>query len=334
MLIPDCWYAVLESREVVAGKPRGVRRLGEDLVFWRDGQGRLSVLKDRCPHRSSQLSLGKIVAGRLQCPFHGFEYDGDGACQLIPANGRAAHVPRVFQCRVYPAQETHGFIWVWHGRPRDEYPPVPWFSDVDGFASATTSKEWDVDMSRAIEGLLDVSHLPFVHARTIGRNGRTLVNGPYTTLEDDTIRVWVTNQPDEGLPAARPTQLPPPDKPPSLEFRFPNAWMLRIADGFRIVNVVAPVEEGRCVNYLRSYFKTSLPAVLVRLIGRLGSFYNLRILAEDYAVIRSQSPRVGDLDIGEHFIPADRPIAVYLQHRRDRIEAAAGLAAESSNGTP
>ncbi|MHB1556100.1 MAG: Rieske 2Fe-2S domain-containing protein [Isosphaeraceae bacterium] len=134
MLIPDCWYAVLESREVVAGKPRGVRRLGEDLVFWRDGQGRLSVLKDRCPHRSSQLSLGKIVAGRIQCPFHGSEYDGDGACQLIPANGRAAHVPRVFQCRVCPAQEAHGFVWVWHGRPRDEYPPVPWFSDVEGFA--------------------------------------------------------------------------------------------------------------------------------------------------------------------------------------------------------
>jgi phenylpropionate dioxygenase-like ring-hydroxylating dioxygenase large terminal subunit len=333
MLIPDCWYALLESRQVAAGRPRGARRLGEDLVLWRDGQGRLSVLKDRCPHRSSQLSLGRIVAGRLQCPFHGFEFDGEGACQLIPANGRAARVPRVFQCRLYPSQEAHGFVWVWHGRPRDEYPPIPWFSDLDGFVYATTRKEWDVDLTRAIEGLLDVSHLPFVHARTIGRSRKALVNGPYTTLEDDTIRVWVSNQPDDGLPAARPTQLPPPEKPAALEFRFPNAWMLRIADGFRVVNVVAPIEEGRCVNYLRSYLKTGLSPALARLAGHLSNIYNRRILAEDYPVIRSQSPRVGDLDIGEHFIPADRPVAVYLQRCRDLIEAA-GFPAEATKGMP
>jgi hypothetical protein len=128
--------------------------------------------------------------------------------------------------------------------------------------------EWDVDLTRAIEGVLDVSHLPFVHARTIGRGRKTLVNGPYTILDDDTIRIWVTNQPDEGLPAVKPTQLPVPAGEAMLEFRFPNC-----------------------------------------------------VLAEDYRVIRSQRPIVSDLDIGEHFVPADRPIAVFLQHRRDLIQA-------------
>jgi phenylpropionate dioxygenase-like ring-hydroxylating dioxygenase large terminal subunit len=322
MLIPDRWYAVLETREVPRDRPLGVRRLGRDLVFWRDGEGRLAAFDDRCPHRSSQLSLGRISGGRLQCPFHGFEFDGAGDCQLIPANGRAAQIPRVFQCRAHPVAEDHGFVWVWHGRPRAEYPPVPWFDDLGGFAYATMQKTWEVDLTRAIEGVLDVSHLPFVHARTIGRDRKTLVNGPYTTLENDTIRVWVSNQPDEGLPAAKPTQLPPPAGPSSLEFRFPNCWLLRIAEKFKIVNVVAPIEEGRCVIYIRTYLRTRVPAPLARLTAHIANVYNRRILAEDYPVIRSQRPRVSELDIGEHFIPADRPIALYLQHRRELIEAA------------
>ncbi len=330
MLIPDRWYAVLESREIVQGKPLGVRRLGHDLVFWRDGEGRLVVFEDRCPHRSSQLSLGRIVGGRLQCPFHGFEFDKSGACQLIPANGQAARVPKVFQCHDYPATEAHGFAWLWYGRPRDEYPPVPWFDGLDGLNSATTSKEWDVDLTRAIEGLLDVSHLPFVHARTIGRGGRTLVNGPYTTLEDDTIRVWPSNQPDEGLPALRPTEVPPPDGPAMLEFRFPNIWILKIAKTFQIVNVIAPIEEGRCLIYLKTYLRIGGPAFLARLVGFVSNLYNRRILAEDYTMIRSQRPKVSSLEIGEHFIPADRPIAIYLQRRRDLIEAAAEPSASTA----
>jgi phenylpropionate dioxygenase-like ring-hydroxylating dioxygenase large terminal subunit len=193
MLIPDRWYAVLESNEVPARKTVGRRRLGESLVFWRDGEGRVSVLEDRCPHRGSQLSLGRIIDGRIQCPFHGFEFRGDGTCQFIPANGRAAHIPQIFQCQAYPSQEAHGWIWIWFGQPRGEYPPLPWFTNLDGLEYATTRKAWDVDQTRAIEGLLDVSHLPFVHRRTIGRGARTLVNGPYTTLEDDVIRVWPSN---------------------------------------------------------------------------------------------------------------------------------------------
>jgi hypothetical protein len=68
-----------------------------------------------------------------------------------------------------------------------------------------------------------------------------------------------------------------------------------------------------------------VPAVLSRLIARVSNVFNRYILAEDYPVIRSQMPKVANLDIGERFIPADRPIAIYLQHRRDLIEAASPI---------
>jgi phenylpropionate dioxygenase-like ring-hydroxylating dioxygenase large terminal subunit len=319
--IPDRWYAVLDSTQVSSHKPLAVRRLGESLVVWRDKQGCVSVMVDRCPHRGSALSLGKVVSGHIQCPFHGFEFDHEGACQLIPANGRAARIPKTLQCQVYPSQEAHGFIWVWCGHPREEYPPLPWFPMGEKMQYHTIWKAWDADATRAIEGLLDVSHLPFIHRHTIGRGNETLVNGPYTTLDEDTIHVWVTNQPDEGLPAAKPTQLPPPQGPPSLEFKFPNLWRLNLGPKTKILNVIAPVEEGKCVIYVRTYLETSLPAPLTRGIAQFTNVFNRYILSEDYTVIRSQTPKVSDLAIGERFIPADRPIAIYLKHRQQLMEA-------------
>ena len=229
MLIPDCWYARLEVA-------RGHRRQAAPPAGWgrtwsSGGTARAGSrsLKDRCPHRSSQLSLGRIVAGRLQCPFHGFEFDGEGACQLIPANGRAAHVPRVFQCRVYPSQEAHGFVGSGMA-PRDEYPPISWFPDLDGFEYATTRKEWDVNLTRAIEVC---STSATCRSSTPGRSVAT--RRPSST---GPIRRWKTTPSGSGSPTSptraclrrgRPRSLGPEARP--LEFRFPNAWKLRIAEG-------------------------------------------------------------------------------------------------------
>ena len=320
MLISNCWYPVLDSNEVSKRRPLGVQRLGESLVVWRDTDGRAVVMKDQCPHRSSQLSLGNIVNGHIQCPFHGFEFDGGGVCRLIPANGRNAKIPRVFQCQVYPSREAHGFVWVWQGQSLEEYPPLPWFTNLEGMEYSATRKAWDADITRAIEGLLDVSHLPFIHARTIGRGNQTLVNGPYTTLENDVLRVWISNQPDEGLPAAKPSSLPPPEGPPSIEFRFPNLWQLILGERSRIVNVLVPVSDGKCVIYIRTYLKLGLPTSLTRMLAWASNLFNRYVLSEDYAVIRSQRPKVSGLEIGERFVPADRPIALYLQHRRKLIK--------------
>ena len=325
MLVPEQWYAVVESREVLTQKPVGIRRLGESLVFWRDGQGQISVMKDRCPHRSSALSLGRIVDGRIQCPFHGFEFNTEGVCELIPANGRSTTPPKVFACQNYPVQEAFGFIWVWFGKPQDQYPPLPWFPNLESMEYQTFQKTWDVDITRSIEGLLDVSHLPFVHPHTIGRGYETLVNGPYTTIEDDTIRVWIDNQPDAGVSAVKPSQLPTPSGPASLEFRFPNLWQLNLGPATKVVNVIAPVDDGKCVIYIRTYVKTWVSKHLTRLIAWVSNLFNLYVLSEDYSVIRSQTPKVSDLNIGERFIPADRPIAIYLQHRRDLIARSRGV---------
>jgi phenylpropionate dioxygenase-like ring-hydroxylating dioxygenase large terminal subunit len=84
-MIPNHWYAILESSEVKPGKPVGVTRLGEKLVLWRDAKGQVTCMADLCPHRGVALSIGKLMGDCVECPFHGFRFDPSGRCTLIPA---------------------------------------------------------------------------------------------------------------------------------------------------------------------------------------------------------------------------------------------------------
>jgi len=141
-VIPNQWYVILESSEVKAARPIGVTRMGEKLVLWRDAQGQITCMADLCPHRGVALSIGKLVGECVECPFHGFQFDPSGRCTLIPANGKTATPPKAFQVkRVYPAREAHGFIYIWWGKPRESYPPLPWFDSIDETFSYSTLRD-------------------------------------------------------------------------------------------------------------------------------------------------------------------------------------------------
>ena len=131
-MIRNQWYAVLESKEVPKGTLIGVTRLGEKLVFWRNKNGKLICLKDKCAHRGARLSIGKICdkGDKVECPFHGLRYDKSGQCTLIPANGKNSPVPERFKVISYQTKEEHDFIWIWWGEPQSEYPLLPFFANM------------------------------------------------------------------------------------------------------------------------------------------------------------------------------------------------------------
>ncbi len=321
-MIPNQWYAILESSEVRPGRTVGVTRLGEKLVLWRDSRGRITCLSDLCPHRGVALSAGRVVGDCIECPFHGFQYDATGRCQLIPANGRGARVPDVFQVRAYPARDAHGFIWIWWGQPRPELPPPPFFEDIDdSFASATFRDHWSVHYSRAIENQLDVIHLPFVHRTTIGRGNRTLVDGPLVALDDDELTLWVYNRVDDGTPPRRPHEIPEPKRPPFLVFRFPNIWQNRISEDFRIVLAFVPVDEENTLLYMRVYQRMVRAPILKQLVAWASMLSSIVILRQDKRVVLTQRPKRSDLKSGEKLVQGDRPIVTYRAHRQRLIEA-------------
>lgn len=329
-MIPNQWYAILESRELGRKKPLKRTRLGEQMVVWRDGQGRATCMQDLCPHRGAALSQGEIVSDRLACPFHGFEFDGQGACQHIPANSIASRPPRSFQVRAYPTREAHNLIWIFWAPADsplpddDQLPPLPFFEDLDtSFFYATIRDPWRVHYSRAIENQLDVVHLPFVHRTTIGRGRRTVVDGPVIRWDPaDTLNVWVYNRADDGRPAVKPSGMPEPQGTVQLQFRLPHIWQNRISDDLRIFIAFVPVDEENCILYMRFYQRFMRLPLLRSLVSWAGIWSSLYIAWQDKRVVLNQRPVKTDLRMGEKLIPGDNPIVAYRRRRADLIDGA------------
>ena len=324
-MIPNQWYAILESNEIKKGKIVGVTRMGEKMVAWRNTRGELSVMSDKCPHRGVALSVGKLAGDCIQCPFHGFEYDTSGTCKLVPANGAGSEPPKALHIRSYPVREEHGFVYIWWGEPQPELSPVPWFESIsEEMVYSTLKDHWANHYARAIENQLDVVHLPFIHYNTIGRGNRTLVNGPIAKEEshwpgDHLINLWVYNELDQGQKPKKPSELPEPERRPFLQFRFGNVWQNWIADSLRVVLAFAPIDDENTMMYLRYYHTMRIP-VLRQVYGWLGSLLNLVIERQDRRVVITQRPPRPDLGIGEILIQGDSPIVLYRKIRRALIE--------------
>lgn len=325
-MIPNQWYAILESNEIKNGRPVGVTRMAEKLVAWRDRSGKLSIMADRCPHRGVALSVGALKGDCIQCPFHGFEFNTSGACTLIPANGKNARPPRAMKVQSYPVKESNGFVYIWWGEPRETYPPVPFFDSLDDrFVYSTVRDHWNTHYSRAIENQLDVVHLPFIHRSSIGRGNKTLVNGPKVEVtshypEDNLLDLWVLNVLDEGQIPLKPSQMSVPERRPFLQFRFPNVWHNWISDTVRVMVAFAPIDHENTMMYLRFYHTVKTP-IVSHLTSWFGALGNLMIEREDRRVVITQEPKRSDLGIGEILIQGDGPIITYRKIRRELIEA-------------
>ncbi|WP_394821821.1 Rieske 2Fe-2S domain-containing protein [Pendulispora albinea] len=168
------WYPIAYSGEV-AERPVPFTLLDEPKVLFRDDRGQVGCLIDRCPHRSTPLSLGRVVQGRLECPNHGWRYRADGGCTKIPSQSPEKAIPKSAAAQSFPTREHLGIVWVWPG---------------DGFASAESAEagdlfqipefgtpEWtyvqssfdlNIEHELLIESFLDPTHLPFVHDGRLG----------------------------------------------------------------------------------------------------------------------------------------------------------------------
>jgi len=325
-MIPNQWYVLLDSQQV-KDEPVGVTRMGEKMVFWRDDTGKVGCLRDKCVHRGVQMSKGKVLDnGHLQCPFHGFQYNSSGAVQVIPANGKHTPVPEHFRVHAYPTYEAHGFLWVWWGeKPPADLKPPRFFDNIGaGFSYGRVYDPWDAHYSRVVENQLDVVHLPFVHYNTIGRGGRTLVDGPVVKWDgDDKFYVYVFNRVDDGTPPRKPEEIPNPERGFRLEFIFPNLWQNYIADQTRVVAAFVPVDEAHTILYLRFYQNVMRLPLLRELFNRLAMPFNQYIAHQDRRVVTTQQPKPSALRIGEQLIQGDRPIVEYRRRRQALQEEAA-----------
>lgn len=300
------WYVVLSARELKS-RPLARTRFGQRLVFWRDSDGKPACLLDRCPHRGAALSLGDCTGDNIACPYHGFQFDGLGYCQRVPAEGRDFKIPAHFRASAFTVGESQDYIWLWTGPELGDepLPPPPRQPGIDALISEECQQVWPADHTRCMEGVLDHSHLPFVHRRTLGRR-----------IKDPTTRIRV-----EQTPCGLRAKLMENDRVRHhVDLTYPNIWTQLLTDGYAMSTAFAPIDERRTQVYCRVHYAPRWRAFrpLMRLWCR---FSNYLVFHEDQAVLQSQFPYSVDHADAEKLVPSDAAIVGYRQLRRQHLDA-------------
>lgn len=167
MFLRNYWYVAASDSEI-GRKPFARTILGEPVVMFRTEDGTPVAFEDRCCHRHLPLSMGKLVGDRLQCHYHGLQFDSSGRCVRIPGQDR---IPPSARVKTYPVVERYRWLWIWIGDPALADPATitdfHWLDDPNWGAKSSylhVHANWQL----VVDNLLDLTHLAFVHETTIG----------------------------------------------------------------------------------------------------------------------------------------------------------------------
>jgi len=316
--LPDQWTPIAASREV-GRRPRSVVVDDVPVVVFRGKDGEASVLVDRCPHRGARLSDGRCNKdGQLQCPFHGWRFDSRGACVGTPFDG-LARSSRMHATRL-PSFEAAGLVWTYTGVDDEPEQPSLHPALVDPrYSGFPLHREWNAHWSRAIQTMLDLSHIPFVHpftigfalGRRIGRGAEARLEVSLTEREGGGFRAdwafesagtsasdagWLTFLPPNGV------VLPMPQAPP-------REWLLFV--------FCVPTSAGRSRQFAvpRRNFGRGNP--LLGLADRL----NARVLHEDRSNVEGLWPREVPPPGHEISVPSDASTIAFARYYHDTFGA-------------
>lgn len=287
MHLPPGWYAILLSKEISSKKPISVKRFGLNLVVWRTKQSKVIVLEDKCPHRGAKLSLGRLIDDKLECPFHGFQFNTEGRCAYVPELQK----PALNLCaHTFQVQEKHGFVWINWRKDENTQTNIPWFhGKTEHLYSHCLTETWNVHFTRSVENQLDFSHLCFVHKTSIGRFSK-IGKMPNMDFREDGLKFHFANK-DNG----------------SIEFLFPNVWLNFLSQKYMMTLAFAPVDDSHTKLYLqvhRAYIKIPPFSWIV-------SFFEKRlnqwVLSQDRRVVESQGTESA-LDAHDVLFPSDKLI--------------------------
>lgn len=172
---PRGWFMIGPSSDA-SRVPSAIRYFGKDLVLYRGESGTPYVVDAYCPHMGAHLARnstsyivrdGEHVEGEgIRCPFHGWQFGPDGACQHIPYSD---FIPKAAKLRTYPVAERAGILWVWHD-PEEGEPDYP-LPDFGGHFGEPGWVEWKIDYMgdldvhgiEIVDNMADFGHFVPIH---------------------------------------------------------------------------------------------------------------------------------------------------------------------------
>ncbi len=160
------WTPVLLCNELPErdGVPLAVQVMGELLIAYRDTDGNVGLLQEKCPHRATSLVLARNEEGGLRCVYHGWKFDLTGTCTDMPTEPLESRFSDKVRARAYPTQEAGGMVWAYMGPPAKQ-PPFPRYHWMD--LPDDQWESWKIlqenNYAQAIEGGIDSAHIEYLH---------------------------------------------------------------------------------------------------------------------------------------------------------------------------
>ena len=162
-LLRTFWQPVARSQTLAVGKAQPLRVLGEDLTLYRGASGKPYLVGGRCPHRLTLLHSGWVQGEDIRCMYHGWKFNGAGACIERPAEGDAG--PAACRIAGYPLYEYCGLVFAYMGEgaaPEFQLPRKDAFERENNLLF-TRAETWPCNWFQQIENSLDAVHVSFVH---------------------------------------------------------------------------------------------------------------------------------------------------------------------------
>ena len=250
------WVPAVLSEQLAEpdGAPIRLRLFGEDLVAFRDTDGRLGVLGEFCTHRKASLAFGRNEECGLRCLYHGWKFDVDGNVVEMPSEPNESGFARKVKHKAHPAQEAGGFVWVYMG-PAEAMPafePPAWAPTPDAKVSIM-KVELPCNWAQVMEGQIDSAHSSSLHSSdmkpvrsTTAEAKETLWTRP-STDKNPRIQVQVTNYGMRYAAIRRPiVNARDNDYIRITTFVAPFAALIPPNSSYNVASVIVPRDDTSC----------------------------------------------------------------------------------------
>jgi phenylpropionate dioxygenase-like ring-hydroxylating dioxygenase large terminal subunit len=316
------WYPVAMSDEVKQDAPLSVQILDLKFVAFRDSDGVPHVLSSVCVHRGGALDRGWVRDSRIICPYHGWEFGGDGHCTKIPTLPDGQKIPGRVKVDSYPTQEKYGIVFAFLGDlPEEER--IPLFNieeyEAEGWrANDTVSFEINAYYERSVENGLDAAHNEFVHP---AQGGPSIVEMlKKHPIEVEEMSPWGSGflQPfgDEG--ASESTKVLGAGVGTSVagsEHYGANVLITKIifdeVRRFHQYFFEAPIDD----HHTRIFFVNMRTFIMEEEMDKKLMDMNIKIAGEDIRIVEALDPvRTPNSTTKEMLLPQDKPIVFYRRY--------------------
>ncbi|MBY0554685.1 aromatic ring-hydroxylating dioxygenase subunit alpha [bacterium] len=180
-LIKNQWYAAVSSKDLKPEQMLSLEIMGDPVLFFRKSTGEVSAIRDICPHRGIPFKHGRLVHDMVECPYHGWKFDGGGVCREIPSLTETQKEKldcTKIKVKSYQVQERYGCIWAFIGdadfdQTKCPQPPVLGDMPLNAKPNMIQVETFDCHIDHAVIGLMDPAHGAYVHKSRLWRNEKS-----------------------------------------------------------------------------------------------------------------------------------------------------------------